>query len=57
MGDRVEFLPQTSEEDVGAIIELHDRTNYIVRRSVNLSHHKHVIAAKIVRTRQDDRRW
>lgn len=56
VGDRVEFTPETEmgsttqgadTEPVGAIIELHDRTNYIVRRSVNLSHHKHVIAANL----------
>ena len=47
VGDRVEFIPQQNEEDVGSIMELHDRTNYIVRRSVNLSHHKHVIAANV----------
>jgi len=47
VGDRVEFIPQTSEDDVGSIMELHDRKNYIVRRSVNLSHHKHVIAANL----------
>ena len=50
VGDRVEFNPASEtvgNELVGAITELHDRTNYIVRRSVNLSHHKHVIAANI----------
>ena len=47
VGDRVEFIRQQNEEDVGSIMELHDRTNYIVRRSVNLSHHKQVIAANV----------
>lgn len=47
VGDRVDFVPQVSEEEVGAIVELHDRTNYLVRKSVNLSHHKHVIAANV----------
>ena len=47
VGDRVDFLPQKSNDAVGAIMELHDRKNYLVRRSVNLSHHKHVIAANI----------
>lgn len=56
VGDRVEFTPETDlgsttqgvdTEPVGAIHELHDRKNYIVRRSVNLSHHKHVIAANL----------
>ncbi|MEO8590663.1 MAG: ribosome small subunit-dependent GTPase A [Flavobacteriales bacterium] len=47
VGDHVDFIAQASADDVGAIIELHDRKNYIVRRSVNLSHHKHVIAANL----------
>lgn len=47
VGDRVEFVPQASAEEVGAITKLHDRRNYIIRRSVNLSHHKHVIAANM----------
>ena len=47
VGDVVEFDPQMTEEAVGSIIEMHDRKNYMVRRSVNLSHHKHVIAANL----------
>ncbi|HMC98396.1 MAG TPA: ribosome small subunit-dependent GTPase A [Flavobacteriales bacterium] len=47
VGDRVDFTPPANEDDVGSIIELRDRKNYIVRRSVNLSHHKHVIAANL----------
>lgn len=47
VGDRVEYLPQTSADEVGAIVELNDRKNYLVRKSVNLSHHKHVIAANL----------
>ncbi|MBK8614990.1 MAG: ribosome small subunit-dependent GTPase A [Flavobacteriales bacterium] len=47
VGDRVDFLPQLSVDQVGSIIDLHDRRNYLVRRSVNLSHHKHVIAANV----------
>ena len=47
VGDHVDFIPPANEEAVGAIMELHDRKNYLVRRSVNLSHHKHVIAANI----------
>jgi len=47
VGDNVEFLPQESEERLGAILELNERKNYLVRRSVNLSHHKHVIAANL----------
>jgi ribosome biogenesis GTPase len=47
VGDRVSILPQERAEEVGSIMELQDRRNYIVRRSVNLSHHKHVIAANL----------
>lgn len=47
VGDRVEFEPKRSGEEVGSIVGLDDRRNYIVRRSVNLSHHKHVIAANM----------
>ena len=47
VGDRVAYLPQLSAEAVGSIMELHERTNYVVRRSVNLSHHKHVLAANL----------
>lgn len=47
VGDRVEYAEHTIGEDVGSITELHDRTNYLVRKSVNLSHHKHVIAANL----------
>ncbi|MBK9146557.1 MAG: ribosome small subunit-dependent GTPase A [Flavobacteriales bacterium] len=47
VGDRVTFEPQRDPEHPGSIIDLHDRRNYLVRRSVNLSHHKHVIAANL----------
>jgi ribosome biogenesis GTPase / thiamine phosphate phosphatase len=47
VGDRVDFEPQADAEGVGGIVDLHDRRNYLVRRSVNLSHHKHVIAANL----------
>lgn len=50
VGDVVTFEPAAltiGNELVGTITALHDRRNYIVRRSVNLSHHKHVIAANL----------
>ncbi|MEO8068835.1 MAG: ribosome small subunit-dependent GTPase A [Flavobacteriales bacterium] len=51
VGDRVMFEPVTdtgtANERVGSIVELLDRKNYLVRRSVNLSHHMSVIAANI----------
>lgn len=47
VGDRVDYEPQTDPDRPGAITDLHDRRNYIVRRSVNLSHQRHVIAANV----------
>lgn len=47
VGDLVEYDPQQAPDKPGAITDLHDRRNYIVRRSVNLSHHRHVIAANV----------
>jgi ribosome biogenesis GTPase len=50
VGDRVEFEPAAEMIGtgvVGTISGLRERTNYLVRRSVNLSHHKHVIAANL----------
>lgn len=50
VGDRVDVAPaleKPGSEAVATILSLHDRRNYIVRRSVNLSHHKHVIAANL----------
>lgn len=47
VGDRVTFEPQRDAEHPGTITDLHDRRNYLVRRSVNLSHHKHVIASNL----------
>ncbi len=50
VGDIVEFDPAAEKmgnEIVGAVTELHHRRNYLVRKSVNLSHHKHVIASNM----------
>lgn len=49
VGDRVDFdLDHTNnEEAVGVIKNIHDRKNYIVRKSVNLSKQTHIIAANI----------
>lgn len=46
VGDVVDFEPETNA-DTGIITRIHDRRNYIVRRSVNLSKQKHIIAANI----------
>jgi len=46
VGDHVDFeLEQNS--NAGVIINIHDRKNYIVRKSVNLSKQTHIIAANI----------
>ncbi len=50
VGDVVEFEPAAElvgKELVGAITKLHERRNYLVRKAVNLSHHKHVIASNM----------
>ncbi|MBQ9587883.1 MAG: ribosome small subunit-dependent GTPase A [Bacteroidales bacterium] len=45
VGDRVDF--QLLDDGTGLITDIHDRRNYIVRRSTNLSKQTHVIAANI----------
>lgn len=47
VGDLVSFSPQLGPDVPGSIIDLHDRRNYMVRKSVNLSHHRHVIASNL----------
>ncbi len=49
VGDRVDFDldHDNNEEPVGVITNIHDRKNYIVRKSVNLSKQTHIIAANI----------
>ncbi|EGV43454.1 ribosome small subunit-dependent GTPase A [Bizionia argentinensis JUB59] len=49
VGDRVDFDldHDNNEKPVGVIKNIHDRKNYIVRKSVNLSKQTHVIAANI----------
>jgi len=49
VGDRVDFDLDydNNEEPVGVITLIHDRKNYIVRKSVNLSKQTHIIAANI----------
>ncbi|MEN8121923.1 MAG: ribosome small subunit-dependent GTPase A [Bacteroidota bacterium] len=46
VGDHVDFLVK-KEEDTGLITKLHDRKNYIIRKSINLSHKAHIIAANV----------
>ncbi|WP_027137647.1 ribosome small subunit-dependent GTPase A [Gaetbulibacter saemankumensis] len=48
VGDYVDFELETSNNEVTGIINhIHDRTNYIVRKSVNLSKQTHIIASNI----------
>ncbi|MBN1251362.1 MAG: ribosome small subunit-dependent GTPase A [Bacteroidales bacterium] len=46
VGDVVDFLI-LKEEETGLINKLHDRKNYIIRKSINLSRKSHIIAANI----------
>jgi ribosome biogenesis GTPase len=46
VGDHVVFEPGDGEKS-GTVTEVLDRRNYLVRRSVNLSHQKSVIAANL----------
>lgn len=48
VGDVVDFELETKNDEVTGVIEsIHDRTNYIVRKSVNLSKQTHIIASNI----------
>ena len=47
VGDMVDF--EVVEDGTGVISNIHERTNCIVRKSVNLSHESHVVAANLDR--------
>lgn len=48
VGDIVDYeLDETSDITTGTIYHIHDRKNYIVRKSVNLSHQMHIIASNL----------
>lgn len=50
VGDIVDYeLEETSDVVTGTITNIHERKNYIVRKSVNLSHQMHIIASNIDR--------
>ena len=50
VGDWVDYeLEETSDSVTGTIHTIHERKNYIVRKSVNLSHQMHLIASNIDR--------
>ena len=48
VGDVVDYeLENTTDVTTGVIVNIHERKNYIVRKSVNLSHQMHIIASNI----------
>lgn len=48
VGDHVDFELETKNNEVtGVINRIHDRTNYIIRKSVKLAKQTHIIAANI----------
>lgn len=48
VGDKVSFEIETKNDvETGVINEIHDRKNYIIRKSVNLSKQTHIIAANV----------
>ena len=48
VGDVVDFEIETNNDvETGVINEIHERTNYIIRKSVNLSKQTHIIAANV----------
>lgn len=48
VGDRVDFdIDKKSDVETGVITAIHDRENYIIRKSVNLSKQTHIIASNI----------
>jgi ribosome biogenesis GTPase len=48
VGDHVDFeLEEKNDEITGLIHNIHERSNYIVRKSVNLSKQTHIIASNI----------
>lgn len=48
VGDWVDFeLNETGDETTGLIYNIHERKNYIIRKSVNLSKQVHIIASNV----------
>jgi ribosome biogenesis GTPase / thiamine phosphate phosphatase len=48
VGDIVDYdLEESSDVTTGTITNIHERKNYIVRKSVNLSHQMHIIASNL----------
>ena len=50
VGDIVDYeIDENSDVSTGTVTKIHERKNYIVRKSVNLSHQMHIIASNIDR--------
>ena len=48
VGDIVDFeIDENSDKVTGSIYNIHERKNYIVRKSVNLSHQMHIISSNL----------
>lgn len=48
VGDVVDFsIEKNGDEEIGVISKIHERKNYIIRKSVNLSKQTHIIASNI----------
>lgn len=48
VGDSVDFsVEKNGDEEIGVITKIHERKNYIIRKSVNLSKQTHIIASNI----------
>ncbi len=48
VGDTVDFTLETNnDEETGVIFNIHERRNYIIRKSVNLSKQTHILASNI----------
>src|SRR5690606_10222030 len=48
VGDLVDFsVDKNGDEEIGVITTIHERKNYIIRKSVNLSKQTHIIASNI----------
>jgi len=45
VGDKVDF--EIQEEKTGVILKIHERQNYIIRKSINLSKESHILAANV----------
>lgn len=49
VGDKVDFEIEDENEKLGVITKIHERNNYIIRKSVNLSKESQILAANIDR--------